>query len=122
MSLTTSSSWRTPRPPLAALLGLGAVQCALGAYPEAWSRIVAALGQACALEYQHVVLDAVMHAAGVLLATGRAGQAPAPLALALVHPASRSHTTLRAQELLGGREELLPPEAFEAAVARGRGA
>jgi hypothetical protein len=83
---------------------------------------MAALGPARALAYQHVVLEAAVHAAAVLVATGRPELAAPPLALALIHPASRNNTTARAQELLGRCEELLPPVAFAAAVARGRDA
>jgi tetratricopeptide (TPR) repeat protein len=105
-----------------ALLGLGAAHTALGDHPRAWAHIQAALGQARDLDYQHVMLQGLVYAAALLVAVGCPEHAPALLALALVHPASRNDTTALAQQLLGRCEEQLPPAPFAEAVARGRGA
>jgi predicted ATPase/DNA-binding SARP family transcriptional activator len=104
-----------------ALLGLGTSLAALGDHARAWEHIRGAVAQARALEYQHVVLDGLVHAAA-LVAADRPWLATAPLALALVHPATRHDTGLRAQELLAGCAASLPPADFAAAVARGRAA
>ncbi len=103
-----------------ARLRLGTTLAALGDRPAAWAHIQAALEQARALGYQHVVLDAVVQAAGLLTTTDHAERAPALLAQALVHPASRVATTEQAHRLLGRCEELLLADVFAAAVARGQ--
>lgn len=103
-----------------ARLRLGTTLAALGDQPSAWAHIQAALEQARALDYQHVVLDAVVQAAGVLTTTDDAERAPALLAQALVHPASKVDITAQAHRLLSRCEELLPADVFAAAVARGQ--
>lgn len=102
-----------------ARLGLGRTLAERGDYAAAWREIQAALMEARALDFQHVVLDALVQAAGVLVANGRAAEAIAPLTLALVHPASRADTTRLAEDLLVRCEERAP-DSFAASAARGR--
>lgn len=104
-----------------ARLGLGRALAACGDHGAAWREIQAALAEARALEFQHVVLDAVVQAAAVLVANGRVVEAIAPLTLILVHPASHTNTTRLAEHLLVRCEERAPA-AFAAAAARGRAA
>lgn len=103
-----------------ALIGLGAIAGARGELEPAWAQLQTALEIARSLSYHHVALEALAHLAERLLGAGRPSEAVAPLTLALLHPASRSATTRRAQELLGRCEALLPADSFAAAVAQGR--
>lgn len=103
-----------------ARLGLGQALAARGDYDPAWREIQAALAEARALDFQHVVLDAMVHAAAVLVANGRVAEAVPCLTLALVHPASRTDTTRLAQDLLARCETLAPAAYFAAGTARGR--
>lgn len=72
------------------------------------------------MDFTHVVLDALVQAAAVLVANRRLAEATGPLTHALVHAASRADTSRQAEELLMRCEELLPAASFEAAVAHGR--
>lgn len=103
-----------------ARLGLGRALAACGDDLAAWRAIRSALAEARAMDFQSVVIDAMVQAAAVLAAGGHPAEAAAPLALALVHPASRSDTTRQAEGLLASCEGLLPEASFAAAVTRGR--
>jgi predicted ATPase/DNA-binding SARP family transcriptional activator len=103
-----------------ARVGLGRALAACGDHDAAWREIQVALAEARALVFQHVVLDALVQAAAVLLANGRVAEAIAPLTQALIHPASRAATTRLAEELLVRCEELAPAASFAAETARGR--
>lgn len=103
-----------------ARLGLGRAQAACGDATAGWREIIAALVEARAIDFQHVVLDALVQAAAVLTAIGRPADAVAPLTQALVNPASRADTTRQAGALLARCEALLPAADFAAAVERGR--
>lgn len=103
-----------------ARLGLGRALAACGDDRAAWREIRAALAEALAIDFQHVVLDALVQAAAVLLANGRLDAATAHLSQVLVHPASRADTTRQAEGLLERCEELLPADSFTAAATRGR--
>jgi predicted ATPase/DNA-binding SARP family transcriptional activator len=85
-----------------------------------WRELQGALAEAHAIDFKHVVLDALVQAAALLIANERVADAVAPLARAIVHPASRNETTWQAEALLGRCEELLPARVFTAEVARGR--
>ncbi len=87
---------------------------------QAGAQVQAALECARAIGYQHVLLDGLVPAATVLVATGDAEGATPLLAHALTQPASRADTTARAQPLLTAGEERLTPPIFAAAVAHGR--
>jgi tetratricopeptide (TPR) repeat protein len=102
-----------------ALVGLGTLAAARGARQEAWEQFQRALEIASALAYHYMTLEIVTHLAQLMLVARRPVEAPAPLTLALLHPASRSVTTLRAQQLLARCEELLPADAFAKEVAHG---
>jgi predicted ATPase/DNA-binding SARP family transcriptional activator len=102
------------------LLGLGATAVALGQREQAREQLQAALAVARELDYHHVVLDILTYIAELLLAEGRAVEASELLGLALHHPASRPDTAARARQSLGRSEDLLAPDAFAAAVERGR--
>lgn len=103
-----------------AQIGLGAVEAARGAIGPAWAHFQAALATARTLTFHHVSLHIVTHLAELLLAAGRADEAPALLTLALLHPASRSGTTERAQHLLARCQTLLAADSFARGVAEGR--
>lgn len=103
-----------------ALIGLGAVAGARGALEPAWAQLQDALEIVRSLTYHHVALEILTHLAELLIRAGHHLDAVAPLTLALLHPASRSATTQRAQKLLERCEALLPAERFTAAVAQGR--
>lgn len=103
-----------------AQLGLAAALTGLGQYGRAWSLVQAALDGARAIAYQHVLLDGLVDAAAILAATGDVECATSLLAQTLIHPASRTGTTARAQPLLVRCEERIAPQTFAAAVARGR--
>jgi len=103
-----------------ARLELGRSLAACGDERAAWREILAALAVARAIDFQHVVLDALVQAAAVLVASGRLAEAVAPLTQALVHPASRTDTSRQAEELLARCEVLLPTGRFAAAATRGR--
>jgi DNA-binding SARP family transcriptional activator/predicted ATPase len=103
-----------------ARLGLGRALAACGDHGVAWREIQVALAEAQALDFQHVVLDALVQAAAILVANSRAAEAIAPLTQALVHPASHIDTTRQAEVLLVRCEELVPAASFAAAAARGR--
>ncbi|GAB4440533.1 MAG: BTAD domain-containing putative transcriptional regulator [Chloroflexi bacterium OHK40] len=104
-----------------AQLGLAAAYTRLGQYGRAWALVQAALDGARVIAYQHVLLDGLVHAAAILHATGEGAEAAPLLAQALTHPASRTETMTQAQGLLARCEEQLTPQAFAAAVTRGRG-
>jgi predicted ATPase/DNA-binding SARP family transcriptional activator len=103
-----------------ARLGLGQALAACGDYGAGWRAIQAALAEARALDFQHVVIAALVQAAAVLVANGRVTEAIAPLTQALIHPASHNDTTRLAEELLVRCEELTPAASFAAESARGR--
>jgi tetratricopeptide (TPR) repeat protein len=103
-----------------ARLGLGRALVACGDNRAGWRELVVALAEARALNFQHVVLEALVQAAAVLVASGHLAEAVAPLTQALVNPASRADTTRQAASLLTRCEELLPSADFAAAVERGR--
>jgi tetratricopeptide (TPR) repeat protein len=103
-----------------ARLGLGRALTACGDHGAAWREIQVALAEARALDFQHVVLDALVQAAALLVASGRVAEAIAPLTQALVHPACQTDTSRLAEDLLVRCEELAPAGSFAAETARGR--
>lgn len=103
-----------------ARLELGRALAACGEERAAWREIQVALAEARAIDFQHVMLDALVQAAVVLAANGHLARAVVPLTQALVHPASRAETTRQAEELLARCEELLPTASFAAEAVVGR--
>ncbi len=102
-------------------MGLGAAELARNNYADAHEQLQAALAITCELSYHHVALPILTYLAELHLASGRPADAPALLILAVLHPASRSETSERAQRLLVRCQEVLPPERVAAAAEHGRG-
>lgn len=103
-----------------ALLGLGTTDLALGAGAHAWEWLRASLALARELRYHHVILDALITAAELLGTQGRGEGAIELLALVVRHPASRTHTSERAQGLLLRYEGELAHDVFSAGIERGQ--
>ncbi|GAB4440526.1 MAG: hypothetical protein OHK0015_36620 [Chloroflexi bacterium OHK40] len=103
-----------------ARLDLGRSLAACGDDLAAWREIQAALAQARAIDFQHLMLEALVQAAGVLVASSCLAEATAHLSQVLAHPGSRADTIQQAEVLLTHCEALLPTSSFTAAVARGR--
>ena len=105
-----------------ALNGLGAASCAAGDYAVAGQHFAEGLRLVAEARFMRLLLAALVHAGDWLLQTGRPDEAVGPLALAAAHPASDHETRARARHLLADAAAALPPQDYDAAVARDEGA
>lgn len=100
--------------------GLSRVACETGAYDAAGRYIVDGLRLASESGYMRRLVGLLASAANLLLQTGRALEAVAPLVVAGSHQASDHETRAWARQLLDAAAAALPAEAFAEAVERGQ--
>ena len=103
-----------------ALDGVAGVCCATGDYAAAGLHLAEGLRLMSGSGFMRVSLMLTASVGEWLLQTGRPIEAVGALALVQDHPAADHQTRTRAKRLLAAASSTVPPDAYDAAVERGR--